>query len=278
MLLPFLSHNHVFFLDQFSPIRGKCPQGESCQVPVCGLHGHLPLANQNRRPAVWRSTGPQNVWGYRLGELLWVYPVTLCWSRILLRLKACSVRFSKNYNFNFTWLDEVMFICKLKRKTNLFECWMARIALAIWRYLRMVDNNPSMGSFTSVSVFTITSEQKGHIFIFHFTSLSLIVDQIFSISCYSVTIFFQCCIHFSPKSCTDDGSMFTCFICLIHGNYVTLPKQVNIFSSTKRCVFWNSYLRNEKLLIAKVGWTTFCRLEDNHRCSNYPIIGLYLFA
>lgn len=114
--------------------------------------------------------------------------------------------------------------------------------------------------------------------IFHFTSLSLIVDQIFSISCYSVTIFFQCCIHFSPKSCTDDGSVFTCFICLIHGNYVTLPKQVNIFSSTKRCVFWNSYLRNEKLLIAKVGWTTFCRLEDNHRWSNYPIIGLYLFA
>lgn len=58
---------------QFSPFRGKCLQGKSCQVPLCGLYVHLPLSNQNRGTAVWRPTGPQNVWGYWLGELFCVY-------------------------------------------------------------------------------------------------------------------------------------------------------------------------------------------------------------
>lgn len=53
---------------QFSTVRGICLQGKSRQVPVCSLYGHLPLTDQNRRPAVWRPTGPQNVWGYRLGK------------------------------------------------------------------------------------------------------------------------------------------------------------------------------------------------------------------
>lgn len=61
---------HLLFLLQFPPVRRKCLQGKSRQVPVCGLYGHLPLSYQNRGPAVWRPTGPKNVWGYRLGELL----------------------------------------------------------------------------------------------------------------------------------------------------------------------------------------------------------------
>lgn len=65
----YLKYNSPNFFPQFLPLRGKCLQGKSCQVPVCGLYGHLPLPYQNRWPAVWRSTGSQNVRGYRLGEL-----------------------------------------------------------------------------------------------------------------------------------------------------------------------------------------------------------------
>ena len=53
---------------QLPAVRGECVQGEPGQVPVCGLHGYLPLPHQDRGPAVWRPAGPEDAGGHQLGE------------------------------------------------------------------------------------------------------------------------------------------------------------------------------------------------------------------
>lgn len=50
--------------------RVKCHSGRGGDLAVCHLHGHLPLADQDRGPALRRPSGPQDVQRYRLGTKL----------------------------------------------------------------------------------------------------------------------------------------------------------------------------------------------------------------